>query len=574
MKTRPLPARTASPSESLRVLPSPFTPPWQALVTVISQLDDDVTALHWHGVEQRMSPWSDGVPGTTQCPIFSINNGGKSFVYEFSSSIGGTYWYHGHLHEQYLDGLYGPLIVDDPVQDAKTQELIGLAGGGTAYVADTQVWQVADWYDSPASLYLPWYLSPASDGNEPMPDAFVVNNKLSWDASMPAAAFNVTLPRDGGPQRVRIINVAGFSMFRISVDGMPLTVVELDNTAVVPMDVGSVPLNVAMRASVILDFSRLSPKIASSPAIWVRVQAMPSMYPTFDDTDPHLGLYGNTTGAPFETTWFGLITFSGEGGGLPTYDQEVPDSYTSTEVTDTYVHVECPHSGPCLPLSSMVETNLLAARPLNPIRAPRANVSLQYNIEFWADESTNGINMAHINGYSFNTTSNMADMGRPAVFPLLAVNASVLAAGYSGSGAQPFVLKYGDVVDLFINNTDGGEHPIHLHGHQFWVVATSNVPLAATLYASNYLRRDVVSVPAEGWALIRFVANNPGVWAIHCHIDWHVRAGLVAMIVEAPELLRGTLHGIPQSHVDACSLANSAAGAVALARHEHMSGNP
>ena len=545
----------------------------QAIVTVISQLDDDVTAIHWHGIEQRTSPWSDGVPGTTQCPIISQNNGGSSFEYRFSSSIGGTYWYHGHLHEQYLDGLYGALIVDDPVQDAKTQELIGLAGGGAAYVEDSQVWQVADWYDAPAMSYLSWYLSPESGGNEPMPDAFVVNNKLSWDASMPVAAFNVTLPRNGGPQRVRIINVAGFSMFRISVDGMPLTVVELDNCAVVPMDVGSIPLNVAMRASVILDFSRLSPEIASSPALWVRVQAMPAMYPTFDPDLPYLGLYGNTTGLPFETTWFGLITFAGEGGGLPTYDKDMGgESYTSSEDSDTYVNVECHHGGPCLPLASMVETNMLAARPLSPERAPPANVSMQYNIVFSEDE--NGINLAHVNGFTFAPHPTTADLQHPAILPLMAANAVVPPVAYSGSGAQPFVLRYGDVVDLLINNTDGGEHPIHLHGHQFWVVATSNVPLAKTLYASNYLRRDVVSVPAEGWALIRFVATNPGIWAIHCHIDWHVRAGLVAEIVEAPELLHGTVQQLPQSHTNACSLANSAAGAAALAGHELVSGHP
>ena len=81
---------------------------------------------------------------------------------------------------------------------------------------------------------------------------------------------------------------------------------------------------------------------------------------------------------------------------------------------------------------------------------------------------------------------------------------------------------------------DTGEHPFHLHGHDFWsaawanvcvhalpsvltlapcrVVSTSDSPGAAALYAHNYVRRDIVSVPAAGWARIRFVADNPGIW--------------------------------------------------------------
>jgi laccase len=43
--------------------------------------------------------------------------------------------------------------------------------------------------------------------------------------------------------------------------------------------------------------------------------------------------------------------------------------------------------------------------------------------------------------------------------------------------------------------------------------------------------RDVISVPAEGWAKIRFVADNPGVWLLHCHMDWHVRAGFLFLFI-------------------------------------------
>ena len=85
---------------------------------------------------------------------------------------------------------------------------------------------------------------------------------------------------------------------------------------------------------------------------------------------------------------------------------------------------------------------------------------------------------------------------------------------------------------LLLKFSDGGEHPMHLHGHNFWVVATSDYPEAETLYNGYYLMRDIVSVPAQGWAKIRFVGDNPGVWPFHCHIDWHMALGLFTNIIE------------------------------------------
>ncbi len=68
-----------------------------------------------------------------------------------------------------------------------------------------------------------------------------------------------------------------------------------------------------------------------------------------------------------------------------------------------------------------------------------------------------------------------------------------------------------------MTNLDNGEHPFHLHGHNFWVVATSLVPDGEALYGPNFVRRDVISLPPAGWARIRFVADDPGVWVFHCH---------------------------------------------------------
>lgn len=65
------------------------------------------TSLHWHGLLQNGTPYSDGVSGIHQCPIAP----GKSFTYRFRADSYGTSWWHAHYSAQYVDGLMGPMII-------------------------------------------------------------------------------------------------------------------------------------------------------------------------------------------------------------------------------------------------------------------------------------------------------------------------------------------------------------------------------------------------------------------------------------------------------------------------------
>lgn len=60
----------------------------------------------------------------------------------------------------------------------------------------------------------------------------------------------------------------------------------------------------------------------------------------------------------------------------------------------------------------------------------------------------------------------------------------------------------------------------------------------------------------DAYAVIRFKADNPGTWQMHCHVEVHTVSGLIATIIEAPELLsepeRGGLNSIPNDHLEAC----------------------
>ncbi|KAG7284868.1 hypothetical protein NEMBOFW57_009483 [Staphylotrichum longicolle] len=120
---------------------------------------------------------------------------------------------------------------------------------------------------------------------------------------------------------------------------------------------------------------------------------------------------------------------------------------------------------------------------------------------------------------------------------------------------NPLIINHGDIVQIVVNNIDAATHPFHLHGHHFQVLdrprsGTGNWPGRDVNNTSNPPMRDTVTVMANSYAVLRFKADNPGVWLFHCHIEWHVEMGLTATIVEAPDRLRGMT--FPPDHLAAC----------------------
>jgi hypothetical protein len=80
-------------------------------------------------------------------------------------------------------------------------------------------------------------------------------------------------------------------------------------------------------------------------------------------------------------------------------------------------------------------------------------------------------------------------------------------------------------------------HPIHLHGHDFVILAQGNTTFNPTVVKPNLnnpTRRDVAMLPANGYLWIAFQVDNPGAWLMHCHIAWHASSGLALQFIEQP----------------------------------------
>ncbi|NUT33328.1 MAG: multicopper oxidase family protein [Hamadaea sp.] len=108
-----------------------------------------------------------------------------------------------------------------------------------------------------------------------------------------------------------------------------------------------------------------------------------------------------------------------------------------------------------------------------------------------------------------------------------------------------FMVAEGDVVRMTISNSSGEVHPMHLHGHHAVVLSRDGVPASGSPWWVDSL--DV----GDGETYeIAFVADNPGIWADHCHNLKHAREGLLAHLmyegVTSPYLLGGPAHNTPE----------------------------
>ncbi|OAL33415.1 hypothetical protein AYO20_07271 [Fonsecaea nubica] len=455
------------------------------------------TAFHWHGLYQNGTNWMDGTSGITQCPIPP----GASFTYNFTvENQFGTYWYHTHYSTTNGDGPVGPLIIHSP-DELKLQKL---------YDVD-QVMLIQDWYHDYSQALLPDYLSSGNENSEPVPDNGLIQGTNYFNCSTldsdsgyvceqnsTRAVFTV---EHGKRYRYRLINTGAFATFEFSIDNHALSVIEADGIATEPLSVHRLDIAVAQRYSIVVNANQ-----TAGSNYWIRAQMNTFCFGTNPILDPNV---------------MALITY--------TNSTDVP--VNSTDWKDA-MDVEC------------VGLNSSLLTPLFESEAPPASIMYAIAANFQIGDYA--LDRAFINGTSWV----MADVPtlNQAVAGLQAGNASFTTSGVSSAfSASQYVIDIPDyaVVDLLITNYDEGAHPFHLHGHTFWVLASSPDQyfdwstydsLNRTL--SNVMRRDTLMVDAYGWALIRFVADNPGLWALHCHISWHMEAGLLMQFQARSDIMR------------------------------------
>ena len=129
----------------------------------------------------------------------------------------------------------------------------------------------------------------------------------------------------------------------------------------------------------------------------------------------------------------------------------------------------------------------------------------------------------------------------------------------SSIGNGVYMFQMNQVVDVILQNANvlNGKnseiHPWHLHGHNFWVLGYGDGKFQPGDEKKFNLRnpplRNTAVIFPYGWTALRFRADNPGVWAFHCHIEPHLHMGMAVIFVEAVQ----NVTGIPKEAL-ACGL--------------------
>ncbi len=306
--------------------------------------------------------------------------------------------------------------------------------------------------------------------------------------------------------RFRLINTGAFGEFQFSIDNHTLSVIEADSTLVEPRTVHRLQIHIAQRYSVLFHANQ------TATNYWLRAQMNDHCF----SSDISSG------GSILDPDNLALIT----------YTNSTLEPTASVDWSDA-LDLACDDLNPALLVPSTAEA------------APAVDTT--YVIEVSFQIGAYALDKAYINSTTWSPstlpTLNQAVTGLESSNTSAAFSTSGLSTAFDTSSQFVISIPTIQTIDLLINNLDEGAHPFHLHGNQFWILATgasgdfdwSSYP---SINTTNPMRRDTMTVDAYGWSLIRFQADNPGLWAFHCHISWHMEAGLLMQFMTRADLMK------------------------------------
>ncbi|KAG2622618.1 laccase-23-like [Panicum virgatum] len=483
------------------------------IVRVINRGGYNVT-VHWHGVRQMRTGWSDGPEYVTQCPI----RPGQSFTYRFTvAGQEGTLWW--HAHSSWLRAtVHGALIIRPrsgvpyPFNAGKppAREIPILLG---------------EWWDmNPMDVVRTATRTGAAPN---ISDALTVNGQPG-DLYRCSSKDTTTFPvRSGETNLLRFINAALNTELFVSLAGHTMTVVGADASYTKPHATSVLMIAPGQTTDVLVTFDQPPGRY------YLAARA-----------------YASAQGVPFDNTTSTAIFDYGGGSGsgspamptLPAYN----DTGTATAFTTSLRGLRKAE------LPSRMDENLFFTVGVGLINCSAAGqqscggpnntrfAASINNVSFVLPSTLSILQAARYQGGGGGVFSADFPGTPPVQFDYTAQNVS-RALWQPAPGTKVYRLRYGAAVQVVLQGTSilaGENHPIHLHGYDFYILGEGFGNFNAArdtgrLNLEDPPMRNTVGVPVNGWAVIRFVADNPGVWLMHCHLDVHITWGLaMAFLVE------------------------------------------
>ncbi len=553
-------------------------------INVTNNLGKEAITLHWHGQhvngsDGSQNQYSDGVPFITQCPILPS----ESFVYDYEFYPAGTYWYHSHQYDERSNGMYGALVVLDPdnvlpggVQDIPEEHTISFFEW---FPVSSDRWIKTPYcLPDPINPSMPYSSIPTYDGTSASGELFFAGfmNFGGWRYNQQASncfrTANNSLPffnvSSTESYRFRIIGSQVTFAYRFSIAGHQLRVVATDGIdATVPNDspVDFIIVHVGER----YDFILSATENVDNYLILVETLEVPSeLEASGYCIKAHRG--------------YAVLHYDGASDTLPSDFDDSYDPLTRCTPSSSCLALNCPFKNYPADLNiQCIHVGQLELTSREPV--PNDDVS-----------STAFLNFGFSRGPSVNDRTFEFPQSPPLsqpedIPPDLFCQYSVLQTPTTPSTGgnstaipdtvispmPPFVCVHtytatNNTIEFVYMNlgktlTEGEAHPIHLHGHHYFIMDigfptyvngtvsminsaidcsadggicntgvrwANGTPPSACEANNTCPLKDTVIVPVGGYVRLRFPRNNWGWWIMHCHIEPHLLGGMAMVVNE------------------------------------------
>ncbi|KAF8753828.1 multicopper oxidase family [Rhizoctonia solani] len=459
-------------------------------INVTNQLTDSSmrrsTTIHWHGLFQSGTAGEDGPAfGEFDLPLVQTDIPNLPFsVTQCPISQFNSYTYEIPLHDQTGTFWYHSHL--------SSQYVDGLRGALVVYDPndphkalydvddESTVITLDDWYHTPAPTLQEQFFSTNNTAlNAPVPDSALINGKGRYVGG-PEVERAVLKVQSGKRYRFRVINTSAIGSYTFAIEGHTMTIIEADGIAHEPLVVDSFDIYAGQRYSFILEANQT---VAN---YWVSAPMTVAAAGTNANLDA--------------TNVYAVLRYEG-----------APEAEPTTEQTTAMGN------------APLVEENLHAL--INP-GAPGGSDPADVVVNLAIGRSTIDGSVAFtFNGVQYKPPT------LPTLLQILSNNATVDAD--FGTDEHTLTLPFNKTIELVIT---GGQTTLSIFsdGHVFDVVQSLG---GSVINYVNPPRRDVVRVSNTG-VILRFRTDNPGPWFVHCHIDWHLEAGLAVVFAEAPSEIR------------------------------------
>jgi len=521
----------------------------EAVLRVTNTLDED-TSIHWHGI--ILPNGMDGVPQVN----FPGIRPGETFIYRYPVEQFGTYWYHSHSGLQEQLGHYAPLVIDPMGEEPEPfdREHVVLLSDWTfenPYRLLGKLKKHPDYYNFGKRTVFDFFRDAAQDGL-----GATIQDRMAWgrmrmmpsDISDITAATYTYLFNGLGPDanwtglfepgervRIRFVNASAATFFDIRIPGLPMTVVQTDGQHVRPVETDEFRLPIAKTVDVIVEppedraytmfaesmgrggYARgtLAPREGMEAAV-------PELRPRHELTMADMGMAGHGEMGGTEHGGMGHegMGHAADHGGMGMERSGLLPPGTIPEDT---MHGPDEH-GPGSAGVAMMATSRLGD-PGNGLGDDGWRVLTYMDLEArepWPDFRPPDREI------ELHLTGNMERYWWS-------------IDGVEFSDAEPIRLEYGERIRLTMINDTMMSHPMHLHG--MWMYLENGkgdrVPRIHTMEVK----------PAEKVSLL-VDADALGPWAFHCHVLYHMDAGMFRVVevsdvatAEDADGMDGATHG-------------------------------